>query len=46
MLQNLQETTCVGVFLNKVRLATLMKKDSGKGVSPMKFSKLLRAPFL
>ena len=32
MLQNLQKFTCAGVFLNRVRLATLIRKDSGKGV--------------
>ena len=26
ILQNLQKTTCAGIFLNKVRLATLRKK--------------------
>ena len=33
MLQNLQKSTCAGDFFNKVRLATLIKKDSDKGVS-------------
>ena len=32
ILQNLQKTTCSAVFLNKVRLATLINKDSGNGV--------------
>ena len=32
ILQNLQKTTCAGVFLNKVRLANLIKKDSGNSV--------------
>ena len=32
ILQNLQKTTCAAVFLNKVRLATLINKYSGNGV--------------
>ena len=47
--QNLPESTCVGVFFNKVaglRPETLLKRDSNTGVFRSILGNFLRTPFL